>query len=93
MPEGGHMAFSYYAVIQDVFGVIIAMFSLRVLYFFIRCWMHKGFAWGYVLDMLSYSLLLAAGVTFVASPFGIAPWIVFLVCCTGFWGIQKTRRS
>lgn len=86
------MEFTYYGVIQDALGVIIALFSLRVLYFFIRCWMHKGFARRYALDMFSYSLLLAAGVTFVASPFGIVPWLVFLACCAGFWGIQKTRR-
>lgn len=86
------MEFTYYAIIQDVFGVIIAMFSLRVLYFFIRCWMYKGFARQYALALFSYSLLLAAGVTFVASPFGIVPWIVFLTCCMGFWGIQKLQR-
>ena len=87
------MEFTYIGLVQDVLGVVIAMFSLRVLYFFIRCWMHKGFAWRYVLALLSYSLLLAAGVVFVASPFGIVPWLVFLLCCLGFWGIQKAQQA
>ncbi len=83
------MTFTYYGIIQDVLGVVIAMFSLRVLYFFIRCWLHRGFARRYIPALASYSLLLVAGVTLAASPFGILPWSVFLLCCLGFRGIQR----
>ena len=83
------MTFTYQAVVQDAFGVIIAMFSLRVLYFFVRSILHKGFSRNRAVALMSYSLLLASGVTFVASPFGAAPWLVFLAACAGFWGIQK----
>ena len=87
------MEFTYIGLVQDVLGVILAMFGLRALYFFIQCCLHKGFSRRYALAILSYSLLLASGVVFVASPFGIVPWIVFLLCCLGFWGIQKAQQA
>lgn len=87
------MKFEYYALVQDVLGVILTLFSLRVLYFFIRCWLHKGFSLRYAHALFSYSLLLAAGVTFVASPFGALPWLIFLICCALFWGLQRLQPT
>ena len=87
------MRFEYYYLIQDVLGIILLMFSLRVQYFFIKCWIHKGFSRRYVYALFSYSLLLIAGVTFIVSPFGIIPWCVFFFCCVLFWGMQKFQSD
>ncbi len=87
------MEFEYFFLVQDALGVITAVFSARVLWFFLMCLAKKGFRWHYVWIMANYTLLLAAGLVLVIRPCAPETWGLFLLCAGIFYGVQRRINS
>ncbi len=66
----------YYYLIQDFLGILVMAFSLRAVYFFVRCLLKFGFERRRFLNVFIYGILLISGGNLVIQNAGINAWAI-----------------
>lgn len=87
------MEFEYYYLAQDIPGVLIAVFSARVIYFFLHCLIKKGFSWSYIGNVFIYAILLCSGIVLIVRPFELKTWGIFLLCMGAFFSLHRWHNG